>query len=668
MKKWTSGGTTSPVVADAYGAFTWSAHLATGNDDVDREHRELFELFNTISRVKDGGDGRSELTRLIGETTRYALRHFAHEEALMESAGIDHRHFDMHRKVHGEFAARLRSLPVDAHDPAAAFNLLARWLSIHILGVDQTMVRQLSDISAGVAAAEAFTLANSDASDPAMNALLDALSSQRQQAEDRQVALRQLLAQVVDNDPVPTLVIDAEHRVTHWNRACAAITGVSAAEMVGSHRQWAAFYEEERPIMADLILDGALEAGVEKHYGRHYRRSPLIDGAFEAESFFPKFGDGGVWLYFTAAPLRDAHGRVVGAIETLQDVTERHRAEEALRAHQATLEATIAARTADLARTNVNMAAELVRRECAEAELLRGNAELSALNRKLSQAQEQLLQSEKLAAIGQLAAGVAHEINNPIGYVYSNIGSLENYLNDLFLLLKAYEEAEADLPEGQRRAALQSLREKIDVDFLKEDIPMLMGESKEGITRVKKIVQDLKEFSHVDHRAEWQWTNVRAGLDSTLNIANNEIKYKADVVRDYGQLPEIECLPSELNQVFMNLVVNAAHAIGDTRGTITVRTRTDGEEVWIEVSDTGCGISDELRQKIFDPFFTTKPVGKGTGLGLSLSYGIVQKHHGRIEVYSELGKGSTFRIRLPVRQPTDDGGANAATGEKAASG
>ena len=175
-----------------------------------------------------------------------------------------------------------------------------------------------------------------------------------------------------------------------------------------------------------------------------------------------------------------------------------------------------------------------------------------------------------------------------------------------------------------------------------------MKESRDGITRVKKIVQDLKDFSHVDAQDEWQWADLHKGLDSTLNIVWNEIKYHAEVIKEYGEIPEVECFPSQLNQVFMNLLVNAAHAITD-KGIITIRTGRQGEEVFIRIADTGKGIPEENLKRVFDPFFTTKPVGKGTGLGLSLSYGIMQKHNGRIEVQSEVGKGATFTLWLPIK-------------------
>lgn len=276
-------------------------------------------------------------------------------------------------------------------------------------------------------------------------------------------------------------------------------------------------------------------------------------------------------------------------------------------------------------------------------------AELQATNRKLAEAQDQLLQAEKMASIGQLAAGVAHEINNPVGYVASNLSSLGRYVNDLLSLLDACEQLDGSLSgEAPDLLALRALKEKVNLTYLREDLHDLLAESKEGLERVKKIVLDLKTFSHVDE-AEWQVVDLHQGLESTLNIVWNELKYKADVVKEYGNLPEVECLPSQLNQVFMNLLVNAAHAI-ESHGTITLRTGQAGEQVWVEVSDTGKGIAPENLGRIFDPFFTTKPVGTGTGLGLSLSYGIVKKHHGHIEVDSTPGEGTTFRVWLPVRQ------------------
>jgi signal transduction histidine kinase len=307
----------------------------------------------------------------------------------------------------------------------------------------------------------------------------------------------------------------------------------------------------------------------------------------------------------------------------------------------------------ELTERNRELSEQLHERVAAEQALQQEKAEQAVLIGKLEEAQSQLLQSEKLASIGQLAAGVAHEINNPIGFVHSNLGTLERYIGDLFRLVEACGEAEAGLPAGTREA-LAGLKEELDLPYLKEDVPALLRESKDGIVRVRKIVQDLKDFSRLDSGQDWQLADLRQGLESTLNIVHNEIKYKADVVKAFADIPAVECLPSQLNQVFMNLMVNAAHAIEGARGTITLRTgRRGDDQVWVEVADTGMGIPEDMRNKIFDPFFTTKPVGQGTGLGLSLAYGIVRKHHGHFELESEPGKGTTFRIVLPVKQPAE---------------
>ncbi len=301
----------------------------------------------------------------------------------------------------------------------------------------------------------------------------------------------------------------------------------------------------------------------------------------------------------------------------------------------------------ELTERNRQLRAELVKEQRAEAALHVEKSEQAALIKRLEEAHNQLLQSEKMASIGQLAAGVAHEINNPMGFINSNLGTLRGYVDALLNMLAIYEGAEADLcPGSAAPERLAAAKRETDLAYLREDILALLDESREGSGRVRRIVQDLKDFSHADP-GEWVLADLHRGLDSTLNVVNNEIKYKAEVVREYGELPMIRCLPAQLNQVFMNLLVNAAHAI-EGHGTIRVRTGTAEDEVWVEISDTGKGIPEEIRNKIFDPFFTTKPVGKGSGLGLSISYGIVQKHGGRIELESQVGHGSSFRVVLPM--------------------
>jgi two-component system NtrC family sensor kinase len=562
-----------------------------------------------------------------------------------------------------------------------------------------------------------------------------------------------VLHQIIENNPVATFVIDKSHRITQWNAACAQLTRRDAADMLGSDEAWRAFYPEPKPLLADLILDGRIEEERERMYGRRCNRSPHLAGAYEVEGYFPNFGKDGRWLYFTAAPLVDAHGVVVGAIETLQDVTRRRQAEDELRRHRTELENMIADRTAELLNTHHELEAFLenasvgiiatanqrvqrgnkkfiemfelgdvsphglptrslfksdedfealgkvaapvlseggsllhemevrtfagnllwvqliayvanpgdpaagtwwllqdrteVRRVQREVEL--NYERIKQTNSRLEEAQNQLLQSEKMASIGQLAAGVAHEINNPIGFVSSNLGSLRGYVEPVFDLLALLKKLPADELPAAVQVELARLDAAIDLDFVQEDLPQLLTESEDGLSRVKKIVQDLKDFSRVDH-ADWQDADLNAGLDSTLNVVMNEVKYKAEVRKDYAVLPPVHCIAAQLNQVFMNLIVNAAHAIVE-RGTITLATRVEGDWVCVEVGDTGCGMSEEVKRRIFEPFYTTKPVGQGTGLGLSLSFSIVQKHGGRIEVESEAGVGTRFKVWVPVQPP-----------------
>ena len=270
----------------------------------------------------------------------------------------------------------------------------------------------------------------------------------------------------------------------------------------------------------------------------------------------------------------------------------------------------------------------------------------------LEQAQLQLMQSEKMASIGQLAAGVAHEINNPVGFVSSNLGSLSGYLQDIFSIIAAYEGVEAKAGGDRSFEEVQVLRQALDYDYLKQDIDKLLSESRDGLDRVRKIAQDLKIFSHVDDTV-WEWADIHKGIDSTLNIVWNELKYHCTVTKHYGTLPKINCLPSQLNQIFMNLLVNAGQAI-EGNGEITIATECVGDAtVRVRITDTGQGIAPAELARVFDPFFTTKPPGKGTGLGLSLAWNIVERHGGKIEVESKVGKGTTFTVTLPIEPPPE---------------
>lgn len=269
---------------------------------------------------------------------------------------------------------------------------------------------------------------------------------------------------------------------------------------------------------------------------------------------------------------------------------------------------------------------------------------------QLDDASERLLASEKLASLGQLAAGVAHEINNPVGYVSSNLSTLEKYL-------KVYEKildtaiAQDTSMDASHAHDLVMLTKKLNYEAIRADLQPLMAETQEGLTRIKNIVRDLKDFSRSNAITEFVPSDLLQGLQSTLNIVSGEVKRRADVELALSPIPHVECVPSQINQVLLNLIVNAAHAMNpDTRGLITLRSGHDATQVWLEVQDNGSGISEEVISKIFDPFFTTKPQGLGTGLGLSVSLGIIHRHSGTLTVQSKLGVGTTFRITLPIKQ------------------
>jgi PAS domain S-box-containing protein len=265
--------------------------------------------------------------------------------------------------------------------------------------------------------------------------------------------------------------------------------------------------------------------------------------------------------------------------------------------------------------------------------------------------QAQLMQNDKLATIGQLAAGVAHEINNPMGFVGSNMVTLAKYIEKYNRYIDVIETEMRTVSPGALPEHIQALRQSLKLDYVMRDISVLVEESSEGIDRVKRIVQDLRTFSRADSSGVGA-ADLNSCLDSTINIVINEIKYSAELKREYGDLPKIHCNAQQINQIFMNLLINATHAIqakGDAVGEIVIRTWCDQVNAFVSVSDNGCGIPPENRSRIFDAFYTTKDVGKGTGLGLSISSGIIRKHGGEITVSSEVGIGTTFTVRLPLK-------------------
>ncbi len=305
----------------------------------------------------------------------------------------------------------------------------------------------------------------------------------------------------------------------------------------------------------------------------------------------------------------------------------------------------------------IEIASDITDRKIAECFHERKRRE--AADQELKAMQSQLFQSEKLASIGQLAAGVAHEMNTPVGFVACNFETLESYMAKILTLLDIYEQLAQKVESADKTqrletlARIKELKAQMKFDFILKDLKGLFDDSREGLERVTSIIQNLRDFSRVDQTRDLGKYNLNEGLSATLIVARNEIKYRTDVTTELGDIPDVFCNPGQINQVFLNILVNAAQAIESqerpARGHITLRTRAEEGEVVCEIEDDGPGIPPESLRKVFDPFFTTKPSGKGTGLGLSVSYDIiVNKHKGQILVESAVGHGTLFTIRLPI--------------------
>jgi PAS domain S-box-containing protein len=413
-----------------------------------------------------------------------------------------------------------------------------------------------------------------------------------------------LLRTLVDNIPFRVYAKDRESRFLFGNNRMARLAGVDTPPQLIGKTDYDFFPTE---LAAKYFADEkqVMDSG---------------QSLFDYEELVEDQDTGELgWTVTTKVLLRADDGAVNGIVGIGYDVTQRKLMEERLRERTQAL-------------------------EVANAKLEAEKEQQRILIRKLSDMQGQLLQSEKMASIGLLAAGVAHEINNPLAFISSNFGALERDAKDILRLISAFEGVEGLLP-GEARAPVTFMKQDIGLDDIRQDLDALFAESREGLQRVKHIVQNLKDFSRPGGTQK-EMADLEQGLNSTLNVAWNEIKYKADVVKEYAGVPELYCLPSQINQVFLNLLINAAHAIED-KGTIIVRTGYDDKVVWVEIEDNGCGIAPDHLDHIFEPFFTTKPVGKGTGLGLSIVYGIVQEHRGTIEVRSVVGSGTVFKVALP---------------------
>lgn len=409
------------------------------------------------------------------------------------------------------------------------------------------------------------------------NVLLAKEISERKQAEENLLESKKRLTQIIHGNSIPTFVIDQNHQITHWNKALENLTGITSKEAVGTSNQWKAFYTRKRPTMADLILDQAPEKSIRQLYTDKYTHSSLLDDSYEVEDFFELAGNP-IWLFFTAAPLRNRAGEIIGAVETLQDITARKNMEKEILKYQQILEKKVEDRTEQLKKTY-----------------------------------EQLLHAEKLSAVGKLAASIAHEFGNPI------IG-IRNFLKGL---------------------KLTGNLDKTDSELL--DLAI------QECHRVKDLISNLQNFNRPTSGTIAPMDLHQAINDMLLfskkNFKENNITVQKRFKRN---LPRLNAVQDQIKQVILNCLNNAQESIGDGGGTIYLTTEKKGDNILLHIKDTGKGINENDLVYIFEPFFSTKPAVEGTGLGLSVSYGIMKKHQGNIEVTDNSYKGTTFTLTLPI--------------------
>ncbi|MBI2560224.1 MAG: PAS domain S-box protein, partial [Planctomycetes bacterium] len=328
------------------------------------------------------------------------------------------------------------------------------------------------------------------------------------------------------------------------------------------------------------------------------------------------------WYNITSSPLKSSTGHVTYVLELIEDVTNEKEAEEKFKKmHESVVQV---------------------------------NTRLELYINKLKSTQRQLIQAEKMASVGQMASSVAHEINNPLSYVDNNLYILTRYSERIGKFVKKCEEGKPIVEKGDVTQIMtffkevQDLKKEIKLDVILKDFDEVIEESSSGIEQIKRITSNLSIFSHIGEELP-KSTNLNKVIEGILTVVWGELKYKAEIIKEYGDIPDMKCYPQQLGQVFMNLLMNAAHSI-EGSGKITIKTYKADNNIYVEVKDTGKGMPEEVKSKIFEPFFTTKEPGKGTGLGLTVAYNIVQKHFGRIEVSSKVGEGTTFTVVLPIRE------------------
>lgn len=442
-------------------------------------------------------------------------------------------------------------------------------------------------------------------------------------------------------------MLDKYGRVISWNAGAERINGWTADEIIGESSE--VFFPPD-----------SRERGAPKQILAFAATS----GRAEFENWRMRKDGSRFWANVTISALRDDRGQLLGYATITRDVSDRKHQEEALQQAYDSLEKRVEERTAELTQANARLREEIyIRRGTEEAlrqskERLKQQAsELAQALRELQNAQAQLVQTEKMSGLGQLVAGVAHEINNPVSFIHGNLEHAKRYVEDLVQLIRRYQSHYPQPPTD-----IQQAIEDIDLDFIVADIPKLLASMNEGTTRIQAIVQSLRQFSRLDE-AQYKAVNLHEGLDSALLVMQHRIKGRGNhrsiqVNTEYDKsLPRVACLAGQMNQAFANMISNAIDALRereiesgtDYQPQLTIKTWLEGDRACISILDNGVGMGEDVRSRIFDPFFTTKPVGKGTGLGLSTSYQIiVDQHNGNLSCVSQRLQGTEFTIKLPL--------------------
>ena len=560
--------------------------------DMEKALPELWRFLERASAASRNQDAK-ELDRLL-RFDWYSLRQTVFEP-LRELAEAQDHHVEHARQNLADSRRRAELLV------GSLLGLGVLLLSGFAIGLMRYMTRRIAHIETAleqVATGGEVNPVPYGRGEDEMSRIADAINRTVTRLREKQEAISRLMQRqrtVLDAVAEGIYGIDDTGRINFVNPAALTMLGYQEQEALGqqSHALMHHHYADGRPYpLSECPIYASRNSGkVVTHVGDVFFRK---DG-----SHFP--------VELTSAPMRAGEGRA-GSVVVFHDISERLERDRLLRESIAQLEQT---------------------------------------NARLSETQSQLLQAEKLAGLGQLAAGMAHEINNPIGFIQSDLNALDGYLKDLFELILDFELLVRQRGDGRLHEEFMQLQARSELDFIRDDASALLSETREGVRRIARIVSDLKDFSRLDAAAETADADLQKALDNTVRVMHATLAEKAEIVRDYEPIPPVRCNLGQINQVFVNLLLNAAHAIRE-RGTITLRTRHVGNEVCVEFADDGRGMDEAERARMFDPFFTTKPVGEGTGLGLSVSYSIVRSHDGRFEVDSTPGVGTAVRVWLPA--------------------